>query len=161
MPLISKEELQKYKHRVIVAGSRSFEDKGLFLKLLNDFVLYTKSNPTNTAFISGGASHGPDALIIRWAIKYGWPYCVFPADWKRIEGPKVLVRRNDQGELYNALAGHNRNQDMAYAATHLFAIWDTKSPGTKDMIKRATDLSLNVHLAKVPNHGKPKNSTSK
>lgn len=148
MPLITKEELTRYPNRVVVAGSRSFKDKALFLKVLNDFVLYNKLEPKNTAFISGLAK-GPDSMVVDWCKEYNWNYAEYPADWKNLDVPMVKIRRNDHGEQYNALAGHNRNREMAEAGSHLLAIWDGLSPGTKNMLELAKHYSLLIHLVKV------------
>ena len=153
MPIISKEELAKYPNRVVVAGTRTFKDQALFLKVLNDFVLYNKLEPSNTAFISGLAK-GPDSMIVDWCKQYDWNYAEYPADWNNLDVPNVRIRRNDQGEKYNALAGHNRNTEMAEAGNRLLAIWDGSSPGTKNMLDLAKKLSHTITLVKVHQHVK-------
>lgn len=42
------------------------------------------------------------------------------------------------------IAGHNRNLAMAANAGAVIALWDGKSPGTRDMIDIATDKGLKV-----------------
>lgn len=52
-----------------------------------------------------------------------------------------------------SVAPLHRNTDMAENATHLLAVWDGKSTGTKDMIKKAKkeDLTIYIHRTDVQN----------
>lgn len=115
--------------KTIIAGSRDITDylevKKAVLK--SDFII--------TEVVSGGA-RGVDKLGERFAELYDLPVKVFPctpADWKKF-GNKAGILRNIQ---------------MGDYADALIAIWDGKSPGTKQMIDYATKKGLKVYVWKV------------
>lgn len=68
----------------------------------------------------------------------------FPARWSDITAPGAIVRYNRAGRPYNVKAGFERNQKMAEYADALIAIWDGKSRGTADMIRRMEKLGKPV-----------------
>lgn len=111
------------KYKVIIAGSRSFNDYTL-LRDTCDELMATKANDVITV-ISGG-SKGADALAERYAKEKGYPLEVFAAEWDR----------------YGRSAGPLRNEKMACAADALIAFWDGISSGTHDMIIRARSKKL-------------------
>lgn len=118
--------------RVIVAGSRGFEDgEGLNASL--DRILSRIPDPV---IVSGGAQ-GPDTLGERYALAH-WPdrelpFMRYPAEWDR----------------YRKLAGFIRNQHMAWAASHLVAFWDGRSPGTRSMIELAAHEGLPTRVIRT------------
>ena len=71
-----------------------------------------------------------------------------PHDWKNIDVPIVVVKENKYGK-YNALAGFNRNQQMAEYADVLIAIIKNNSSGTRDMIERMNKLNKKVYVLEV------------
>ena len=148
MAKIAKVDLPTYPVRVIAAGSRRYGDYVTFSKVINDFILANKLTPDTTVFLSGLAK-GPDKFIVKWCTQHKWNYCEFPADWKDTSHPGAVIRRNDIGELYDAIAGLRRNIEMAENATHLVAFWDHKSTGTKHMIDMGAKYHLHVHLFKI------------
>jgi len=56
-----------------------------------------------------------------------------------------VVKENKYGK-YNALAGFNRNQQMAEYADVLIAIIKNNSSGTRDMIDRMNKLNKKVYV---------------
>lgn len=115
--------------RVIVAGSRSFDDY-VVLKAELDFLLGTlKQNP----IIVSGSARGTDQLGERYANERCWHVLTFPADWK----------------AHGKSAGMMRNTRMAWSASHLVAFWDGESPGTKHMIETATSEGLDVRIVPI------------
>lgn len=112
--------------RVIVAGSRSVTDKARVHAEL-DRILARLDRPIT--IVSGGA-RGPDLFGEAYAIANDLAIDRFPAWWS-------TERR---------AAGYQRNQRMSWRGTHLIAFWDGKSPGTKNMIKRAKDNRLKVKM---------------
>lgn len=98
--------------KVIIAGTRTFDDYYFLKNVLNE--LY----PKPIIVVCGGAS-GADNFGRLWAIKKGYPYEMFWAQWDK-EGKK---------------AGYNRNVKMGEFADELVAFWDRKSKGTEHMIK--------------------------
>lgn len=114
--------------KVIIAGGRDFTD---FMKLAGMLATWTKETEIHEAFepitevVSGGA-RGADKLGEVWARQHGIPIKRMPADWAK----------------HKKSAGPIRNTEMAKYADGLIAFWDGKSPGTKDMIEKATKLGL-------------------
>lgn len=124
--------------RIIVAGSRDFKDYDLLSEKLMDYLEYIDDkdvvdNPNQVKFISETA-RGADILGEQFAYNYGYDVIRFPARWDK------LGKR----------AGYVRNAEMAkYAAEKcgvLFAFWDGKSKGTKNMIDLAKRYGLEVHV---------------
>ena len=97
--------------KLIIAGSREFNDYSLLEKELNPY------KHIITEIVSGNA-RGADSLGERYALEYNIPIKIFKADWNN------LGRR----------AGIVRNHQMGNYADLLLAFWDGKSKGTKDMI---------------------------
>lgn len=128
--------------RIIIAGSRDFDDYGLLLETINGYFCdmnYTDiiDFPKQVKFISGTA-RGADKLGEQAAHIYGYEVIRFPADW---DG---LGKR----------AGYVRNAEMAKFAVAdgnygvLIAFWDGKSKGTKHMIDLAEKYGLEVHIVR-------------
>lgn len=112
--------------KTIIAGSRSITDYAVLLHAL------TECGWTVTEVISGGA-RGADRLGEQFAREFDLPLHLCPADWDR----------------YGKRAGYVRNAEMASQAEALIALWDGKSKGTVDMIRRAVDLDLQVYIKEI------------
>lgn len=97
--------------KVIIAGSRTFNNYDLLVKTLQE------ENLIIDEVVCGGA-RGADTLGAEWAKKNGVPVKYFNAEW----------------EKYGRVAGIIRNHEMGDYADYLIAFWDGKSRGTKDMI---------------------------
>ena len=100
------------KKKVIIAGSRSFNDWNLAYQTLNPYK--DKINE-----VVCGDAKGADIIGANWAHENHIPIRHFPADWQK----------------YGASAGYVRNKAMGDYADFLIAFWDGASPGTKDMIE--------------------------
>lgn len=117
--------------RVIVAGSRDFNDFSLVEKSL---MMYFKENQLhrNDIEIISGTARGADRLGEIFANKYGLKLTKFPADWN----------------YYGKSAGYVRNEQMAKYANKengvLFAFWNGTSRGTKHMIDLAKKYNLQI-----------------
>ena len=127
--------------KVIVAGSRQVLDYTLVESALSHATLIHKIQITE---IVEGEAAGVDTLAKQWAIAHNVPFKPFKADWSNITVPGAVVLTSAWGKKYNAIAGHNRNQLMADYGESLVAIWDSKSTGTGDMVKRAIAKGLPV-----------------
>lgn len=114
--------------RVIIAGSRSFDDYDMLVKTM-DMVL---QNITDEIQVVCGMAAGADTLGERYAKERGFQIAYFPADWKK----------------YGRAAGFNRNVEMAKNADALVAFWDGKSKGTKHMVDIACRYNLKVRVKK-------------
>lgn len=115
--------------KVIIAGSRDITDYNIILKAIEnaDF---------NITEIVSGCARGVDRLGERFANDCNLVIHKFPADWN---GP------------HKKAAGFVRNAEMANFADALIAIWDGKSPGTKNMIELARKNNLKIHVEIVNN----------
>ena len=121
--------------RVIIAGSRDFNDYKLLKKSAIEIITKKTMLPDLTRIISGGA-RGADTLGERFANEMGLEISRFIPDW---DG---LGKR----------AGYVRNAEMAKFAVEdgnygvLIAFWDGQSRGTKHMIDLAKKYGLEVHV---------------
>ena len=115
-------------NKVIVAGSRSFDDFDLLQRKLDKLLAYLE----DIEIVSGGAK-GADTLGEQWAEIHDLPVKLFPADWDNL----------------GRSAGYRRNEQMAQYATHLVAFWDGQSKGTKHMVETAKHLGLKVRVVRT------------
>ena len=122
-----RQDIQKTdrKRKVIVAGTRSFNDYEFLKKQLDYY--FSCINPT----VVCGEARGADTLGKRYANENKIPVLSFPADWSK--------GRN---------AGYVRNEKMAKEADCLIAFWDGKSHGTKHMIETMRKLNKPVRVIK-------------
>lgn len=120
--------------RIIVAGSRDFDDYSLLKRTLKEYINGLDIADLSQVVIISGAARGADTLGEYFAYDYQIAVRKFPAKWDEI----------------GKRAGWVRNAEMAkYAAEKhgvLFAFWDGKSRGTKNMIDLANRYSLEVHV---------------
>lgn len=121
--------------RIVIAGSRDFNDYELLKREVLNIVKYDNRPKDYVKVISGGA-RGADTLGERFAKEFGLEVKRFIPDW---DG---LGKR----------AGYVRNAEMAKFAVKdgnygvLVAFWDSKSKGTKHMIDLANKHGLDVHV---------------
>ena len=109
--------------RTIIAGSRTCSD----IRELDRALGHCGWRPI---VVLDGEARGADALGEAWATLSNVAVEPFPADWKR----------------YGKSAGYRRNEEMAGRAEALVALWDGKSPGTKNMIDIAQRKGLRVFI---------------
>ena len=121
-------EMNKPEFRVIIAGTRDFNDYQLLCDKC-DAILSAKRQDSNIVVISGTA-RGADTLGEQYARERGYTVERFPADWN------TLGKR----------AGYVRNCQMADNADALIAFWDGQSPGTRHMIDIARERNLAVRV---------------
>lgn len=139
--------------RLIIAGSRGFEDKrGREVHLANlqkvtvkvqdaldeVFSGYYTTSPSNVEEVVSGGARGADRLGELWAYLHDISVTQFIPDW----------------ESLGKRAGMDRNRRMAeYAAARsngmLVAFWDGESRGTKNMIEEAEKVGLYIKIVKV------------
>ena len=121
--------------RVIVAGSRDFDDYKLLKKKVSEKLSSYDTTNTPVRIISGTA-RGADQLGEHFAKSENYLLSKFPADWG----------------LYGKSAGYRRNVEMAQFAVAndnigvLIAFWDGKSKGTKHIIDIANRYGLYVEV---------------
>lgn len=117
--------------KVIIAGSRTFKDKGHLFKQLDHF--RTKNDVTE--IVSGGAQ-GPDTFGEEYGQLHGIKVTVFPADWTK----------------HGRAAGPIRNVEMAEYADAVVAAWDGVSRGTDHMIKQMHKRKKPVYVVFPADH---------
>ena len=121
-------------YRVIVAGSRTFDNYPLLCEKL-DYLLSEKKKAGAAITIVCGMAKGADLLGAEYASAHGYNIAEFPAQW----------------EIYGRRAGPVRNEQMAQNADALIAFWDGKSRGTESMIHLAEKYKLKVRIIRYTN----------
>ena len=116
--------------KLIIAGGRDFNDYNLIRDEADKFI--SELNPKSVTIVSGGAK-GVDALGENYARSNNLKIKIFKADWSK----------------YGRAAGPKRNELMAQYASHLLAIWNGESKGTKSMISLAKKEKLNVRICMI------------
>ncbi len=111
------------KKRVIVAGSRTFQNYPLLCNELD------KIREQIDEIVCGEA-RGADTLGRTYAYDNDIKIKSFPADWER----------------YGKAAGFMRNNEMAQYADEAIIFWDGKSIGSKDMIDKMEKLGKEVRV---------------
>lgn len=124
--------------KTIVAGSRSITDYSITEKVIEE------SGWIITEIVSGKAK-GPDTHGETWADKNGVHVEPFEANWRDLNAPGAVIKYNKYGP-YNAIAGHQRNERMARYADALILVWDGKSTGSADMLRRAKAHGLKIFI---------------
>jgi hypothetical protein len=123
--------LLKANFRVLVFGGRDYANRTALYRALDAVHARRKI----TCIVEGEAS-GADRLGRQWAEDRNVEVDPYPADWDNIDRPGAVVRKNKRGKLYDALAGHVRNEQMLREGRPQFAIGCTGGTGTADMAKR-------------------------
>ena len=114
------------KKKVIIAGSRNFNDWRLAYQTLDEYKDKIKE-------VVCGDAKGADTIGANWAQEHGIKVHHFPADWQK----------------YGVSAGYVRNKQMGDYADALIAFWDGVSPGTKDMIEYMQKLEKEQTIIRV------------
>lgn len=122
--------------RVLVCGSRDWDDEEIIWTILEGFDSYVDS-AAELAVIEGEC-RGADLMAKAWAVSSQVPYMRFPADWEN--RPRWL-------------AGPERNQRMLEEGKPdvVLAFKDGFDPtlsegGTEDMVKRAKKAGVPVYV---------------
>jgi hypothetical protein len=126
--------------RVIIAGSRSFNDyprlKRFVSDTLNELYLQERIGGVEEILIITGGARGADAMGERYAKENFLDSTVMKADW----------------DTFGKSAGYRRNEKMAKYAQEddgaLIAFWDGQSKGTKHMIDLAQKYQLEVFICR-------------
>lgn len=128
----------KTEARIIIAGSRDFNDYEYLNKQLTRFI---KSHPDKRFTIVSGAARGADQLGERFAREKCLLLKRFPAKWNK----------------FGRSAGYIRNAQMLdYISKsdcdgYVLAFWDGKSKGTQHMIKSAQKAGIEVKIHQFKN----------
>lgn len=120
--------------RIIICGSREFNDYAKLCRVMDDIGIHSIANNDYVEIISGHA-RGADMAGEKFATQYGYPLKVFPANW----------------DAYGKSAGMIRNRQMAdYAAQADEAIVVAfpigASRGTRNMIDTSRKRGFEVYV---------------
>ena len=115
-------------YRVIIAGSRSFNDYVLLREQCLS-ILQEKMR-THRVIIVSGHARGADSLGERFANEFRLPFELHPAKWRLLGKAAAMVR----------------NAEMAKCSDALIAFWDGESRGTRHMISFARKRGLEVSV---------------
>lgn len=118
--------------RVIIAGSRKYDDYDTLKKKCNH-ILSQKLDDKDVRFIIlSGCATGADTLGERYANEYGLSIERYPADWSK----------------YGRSAGPIRNEEMAASADALIAFpkEGEDNKGTRSMISIARKKGLQIRI---------------
>lgn len=131
--------------KVIIAGSRGFNDFK-FLCDKCDYLLQNKVKEGYKIAIISGKANGADTYGEKYAKLRGYDIISKPAEWDNLDVERCVIKYNRYNKPYNALAGSNRNNEMAIIADACVIFWDGKSPGSKDMYNICIKRNLPVRL---------------
>jgi len=115
------------KLKIVIAGSRTFNDYKLLKSVVIDYIGGMAYN--NIEIVSGGAN-GADNLGEKLANELGCSLRIFPADWDK----------------YGKSAGVRRNEQMAIYSDAVIVFWDGISKGTQNMIDNAKKHNCALHI---------------
>ena len=119
---------EKKEYRLVVAGSRDFNDYTLLSAELDKLL----TGKTNITIVSGTAK-GADRLGERYAAEHNLQIERFPAEW----------------EKYHKGAGPIRNMKMVQSADAVIVFWDNESSGTKNIIECARKEDIPYRIVRV------------
>lgn len=122
------------KIRVIVAGSRTFNNYMLLSEKLSDEL--RNFNKDDVEIISGGA-HGADTFTEIYAKQNDYKITVMRADWKTYGKQAGFIRNNQMAEY--AVSDNN-------IKSMLIAFWDGRSRGTRHTIHAARQNGILVKI---------------
>ena len=120
--------------RVIICGSREFDDYELLRDKCDSILSRKAADPEEKIAIVSGCARGADRLGEKYAEERGYEVLRYPADWDK----------------YGKSAGYRRNKQMADVANACIAFFSSagENVGTKMMVKLARNMNLLVREVK-------------
>jgi len=115
-------------YKLIVAGSRDWDNEKLALNSIVDF--QNKYAKERHLHIISGTARGADQMGEEIAQRFHLPLTRMPADW----------------DTHGKSAGYQRNEQMAAKADGALILWDGQSRGSKHMYDLAVKYCLDVEL---------------
>jgi len=119
------------KKRVVIAGSRNFNDYEMFANIVGEF-LKPICEEYEMIIVSGHCS-GTDLMGERYAKENGFDVEIYPAEWKK----------------YGRSAGPKRNKQMVDVADFAIAFLSVNSKGTHSMIQYAKQKGISVKIYQI------------
>lgn len=142
---LTKVEIAEYKYRLAVTGSATFKNYDLFDLYLNKYLTVKfgrKWKSLNLGIITGSNRDGPDIFIGSWCTLNSVPWTSIEIEWRNIDAPGALVRRNKWGQAVNRNAGIQRNKEIARLSTHMCLFWDMVSHDIGDLLASVVEQNL-------------------
>jgi len=135
--------------RVVVTGGRDFDDRVFIYSALNEVL-----DELGFSYLIEGDAPGLDKIAGLWARQTlgAAGNIKVPADWSNIETTGAVVKTRKDGTAYNALAGHQRNQQMLEEERPDFALVFPGNAGTRDMLGRIEKAGIRHRLIGYPKH---------
>jgi len=133
--------------RILVCGGRTYDDRDLVWRTLDDYQRHYGS----ITIIQGGAT-GADALAKEWC--YRQPNVTLisvPANWGDLSHPDALICTRADGSKYDANAGIRSYAEMLDEKPDLVLAFPGNK-GTRDMLRRAEDAKkkgMPIEIKKV------------
>ena len=109
---------------LLVSGSRGLVDAPWCEARIAEALTQWGLRPDDVALLVNGNAVGVDTIAKQWAWRQSIPVKLFKPDWSK----------------HGKAAGMIRNREMLKKATHVIALWDGQSSGTKAVIDGATAL---------------------
>ena len=119
------------KKRVVIAGSRNFNDYEMFASIVGEF-LKPICEEYEMIIVSGHCS-GTDLMGERYAKENGYEVEIYPAEWKK----------------YGRSAGPKRNKQMVDAADFAIAFPGVNGKGTYSMIQYAKQKGIPIKIYQI------------
>jgi hypothetical protein len=131
--------------RVLVCGGRDYTDRD---HIHNTLCKIDAGRGPITCVIHGCAT-GADNEGMIWAqmmdsLGRSIKHAPFKAAWADLSHPDAVIRRRRDGTLYDAVAGHRRNQRMLDEGKPDLVVAFPGGRGTADMVRRAKAAGVEV-----------------
>ena len=124
--------MESRKIKILVCGSRSFDNETFVENYLFKFFEYLKNKIENIdIIIISGMAKGPDLFAVNFAKKYNYEVEKYPADW----------------EKHGKSAGYIRNKEMVEISDIVISFWDGISKGTLNSIELAKKKGIPTFVA--------------
>lgn len=123
----------KEEYRVIIAGSKGFDDCTLFEEKCTQIL--SEKIKTHNVIILAGTSYRTVSLIEKFSYEHNLIIVPFDAEWGK----------------HGQDAGYKSNEKMIKNADALIAFWDGQSKFTEDLIKSAKNNGLKVKVITFSN----------
>lgn len=120
-------------HKILVAGSRKYNNLDNLKKEFFNFLNYLKINNLDEIEVLSGCAKGPDSLILQVCEEHNIKTRKYPANWEKL----------------GKSAGYERNKEMIKDATHALFFWDNISRGTQHAISLAKRKNIPYKIVKV------------
>lgn len=115
-----------------IVGSRTCTDKDYVFSAIDGYMRGIEAVIGKVNTICSGGASGVDSLAEQYASERGLNLIVYHADW----------------EKNGKSAGHVRNHKIVETSDFVLAIWDGKSPGTKNTISLCKKYGI-PHIVEI------------